>query len=134
MSNDFNSNEVRWQGPVDTGQTVEVKQEEVIIQQEQVPTPPAVEIGGLPRLTPEEVAEFQSRWNSIQAKFVDEPHASVEQADALVAEALERIVQAFSNKRTMLNGQWINHEGISTEDLRVALQGYRSFFKGLLAL
>jgi hypothetical protein len=134
MTNDFNSNEVSGQGPVAPIQTTEVKQEEVIIQKEQASTSPAVESGGLPRLRAEEVDEFQSRWNSIQAKFVDEPHASVEQADALVAEALERIVQAFSNKRTMLNGQWINHEGISTEDLRVALQGYRSFFKGLLAL
>jgi hypothetical protein len=70
----------------------------------------------------------------IQSEFVNEPRTSVEQADALVAETLDRIQQAFSKQRTVLNEQWASHADISTEDLRIALQSYRSFFNRLLAL
>ncbi|MFZ0533644.1 MAG: hypothetical protein WAM09_10725 [Anaerolineales bacterium] len=65
---------------------------------------------------------------------MDEPHAAVEQADGLVTEALERIKQVFSDNRTILNEQWTNHQDISTEDLRIALQNYRSFLNRILAL
>jgi hypothetical protein len=65
---------------------------------------------------------------------VDEPRTAVEQADGLVTEALERIKQVFSDKRTILNEQWSNHQDISTEDLRIALQSYRSFLNRVLTL
>jgi hypothetical protein len=120
-------------GPANTTQTGEAGQEETKEWQEQAPTQVAVESAPLTWLSAEEINELQTRWNSIQAEFVDEPHKSVEQADALVAEALERIKQVFSNQHTVLNEQWINHEDISTEDLRVALKSYRSFFKRILA-
>ena len=120
--------------PVEETQTMEAKQEENKGWQEQVTTPKAVETGPLPWLKGEENDELRTRWNSIQIEFVNEPRKSVEQADALVAETLERIEQAFSNQRTTLNAGWINHADIATEDLRIALQSYRSFFNRLLAL
>ena len=132
---------IQWQEqvkePVDATETVETVQAvqvENIQPQLQVATPEVVESGPLPWLKKEEIDELRSRWNAIQIEFVNEPRKSVEQADALVADALTRIEQMFTNNRTSLNEQWVNHQDISTEDLRIALQSYRSFFNRLLAL
>ena len=76
---------------------------------------------------------FQDRWNTIQTGFVDEPRKSVEQADALVAEAMSRLAETFAQERHSLETQWGEGADVSTEDLRVALQRYRSFFERLLA-
>jgi hypothetical protein len=97
-------------------------------------TSEAVESQPVSLLRRDAIDELRSRWNSIQIEFVDEPRASVEQADALVAEVMKRIAQMFAEKRAVLDQQWVNHEDVSTEDLRVALQRYRSFFNRLLSL
>jgi hypothetical protein len=81
-----------------------------------------------------EVEQLRSRWNSIQAEFVDAPRTSVEKADELVVDTLEQIEQAFAHRRTILDESWINNEEISTEQLRVALKNYRAFLDRLLAL
>lgn len=120
--------------PVEVPQTVEANHGENAELKDQVAPPKAMETGPLPWLKGEENDELRKRWNLIQTEFVNEPRSSVEQADALVAETLDRIQQAFSKQRNTLNEQWINHENISTEDLRIALQSYRSFFNRLLAL
>ena len=78
--------------------------------------------------------DLQSSWNSIQVEFVDEPLKSVQQAKALVAEATGRITRALSEKQAALDGAWTGREDVSTEDLRIALQHYRSFFNHLLSL
>jgi len=119
---------------VSTAELVETTQEENINWSKQARTIEAVESGPVPLLKGEEIDELQSRWNSIQIEFVDEPRTSVEQADALVAEVMSRITQMFSEKRAILDEQWANQENVSTEDLRIALQSYRSFFNRLLAL
>jgi len=85
-------------------------------------------------LETDEINKLQSRWNSIQTEFVDRPRNSVEHADALVAEAMEKIERMLSKKRAALAEGWVEHEDASTEDLRIALHGYRSFFNRLLAL
>jgi hypothetical protein len=82
----------------------------------------------------DEGRELWSRWNSIQTGFVDEPRRSVEQADALVATAVKRLAEIFADERTKLEAQWDRGDRISTEDLRVALQRYRSFFTRLLSV
>jgi hypothetical protein len=122
-------------GPMDETQTeVDRPEENIAMQNEQAITPEVVESGQLPWLKDEEIDELQARWDSIQIEFVDEPRVSVEKADALLADALERIKQMFSNEQTTLNEQWVSREDISTEDLRVALQNYRSFLNRLLEL
>lgn len=88
----------------------------------------------VPLLQDHEIDDLRSRWSSIQTGFVDEPRASVEQADALVAEVMKRIAQMFAEQRATLDKQWANNEDVSTEDLRVTLQRYRSFFNRLLTL
>jgi hypothetical protein len=77
--------------------------------------------------------EFQVRWEKIQVRFVDEPRGAVEDADALVATVMQRLAEGFASERETLEAQWGRGEDISTEDLRVALQRYRSFFRRLLA-
>jgi hypothetical protein len=77
--------------------------------------------------------EFQARWEEIQVRFVDEPRGAVEDADALVATVMQRLAEGFASEREQLEAQWGRGEDISTEDLRVALQRYRSFFRRLLA-
>ena len=72
-------------------------------------------------------------WETIQTGFVDEPRQTVEQADELVAEVMKRLAEGFAGERERLEQQWGRGEDVSTEDLRVALQRYRSFFQRLLA-
>ena len=84
-------------------------------------------------LFPEKEAnDFRTRWTDIQTGFVDEPRRSVEQADALVAEVIKRLANSFAEERSKLEGQWGRGDDVSTEDLRVALRRYRSFFDRLL--
>ena len=87
-----------------------------------------------PLLAGDIVSELRSRWTDIQAGFVDEPRRAVEQADSLVAEAIKRLAETFANERNQLEGQWDRGGDVSTEDLRQALQRYRSFFSRLLSV
>jgi hypothetical protein len=84
-------------------------------------------------LPDDEGANFSIRWEDIQASFVDEPRKSVQSADQLVAEVMQRLAESFARERSDLEQQWDRGEDVSTEDLRVALQRYRSFFQRLLA-
>jgi len=87
-----------------------------------------------PLLVADETHTFRSRWDSIQTGFVDEPRRSVEQADSLVAEVMKRLAETFAEERSKLEGQWSRGDNVSTEDLRLALQRYRSFFDRLLSM
>lgn len=78
--------------------------------------------------------DFRTQWQNIQASFVDEPRASVERADELVAELMQRLAQSFSEQRSELEKQWEASKEISTEELRLALRRYRSFFERLLSI
>lgn len=76
---------------------------------------------------------YRSRWDQIQASFVDEPQTAVAQADNLVEELVRRITEQFTTERTKLEGQWSSGSSVSTEDLRQTLRRYRSFFDRLLS-
>ena len=82
----------------------------------------------------EELAGYRTQWESIQTGFVDEPRAAVEQADALVSQMATRLTELFARERSTLEGQWTQGDNVSTEDLRVALTRYRSFFHRLLSM
>ena len=51
-----------------------------------------------------------------------------------VAELMQSLAQSFSKQRNELEHQWDASENVSTEDLRVALTRYRSFFERLLSV
>jgi hypothetical protein len=77
--------------------------------------------------------EWMDRWNEIQIRFVDEPRESIANADALVDEVMKQLAAAFAEERARIEGEWSAGSEPSTEELRVALQRYRSFFNRLLA-
>jgi hypothetical protein len=89
---------------------------------------------GAPLFSSDEAKEFRARWDSIQGGFVDEPRQSVAQADSLVAGAMKRLAEMFADERAKLDGQWDRGDSVSTEDLRLALRSYRSFFGRLLSV
>ena len=81
-----------------------------------------------------EDAGYRTRWSAIKTGFVDEPRKAVEEADALVAEVMKRLAEIFADERHQLESQWERTEQISTEDLRLAMRRYRSFFERLLSV
>ena len=95
-----------------------------------------------PRLTPDqhasllddgELQDMTMRWKDIQAEFVDEPATAVREADALVAELMQRLATMFASERAELENRWAGGNQVSTEELRQGLRLYRSFFERLLA-
>ena len=81
-----------------------------------------------------ELEDLRNRWKGVQTAFVDEPRRAVEQADGLVASAMKRLAEVFAEERSKLENQWDRGDNVSTEDLRIALQRYRSFFHRLLSI
>jgi hypothetical protein len=88
----------------------------------------------LPLFAPNDTQDFRSRWEKVQIGFVDEPRTAVAQADELVASAIKRLAEIFDSERQKLETEWDKTDNISTEDLRVALRRYRSFFDRLLSV
>jgi len=114
--------------------------EESVVTEAASSVPPRIASTGadtnaLAQLFPDnELRDLRSRWDSIQTAFVDEPRSAVEQADKLVASAMQRLGEAFADERSNLEKQWDRGDDVSTEDLRIALQRYRSFFQRLLSI
>lgn len=99
------------------------------------PAPPLPETAKpMALLAAEEAGSFRTRWSDIQAGFVDEPGRAVQQADALVAELMQHLTKMFADERAKLEVLSTHREQRSTEDMRVALQRYRSFFNRLLSV
>jgi hypothetical protein len=94
----------------------------------------AAEEPNAPLFAANDTQEFRSRWEKIQIGFVDEPRKAVEQADELVASAIKRLAEVFASERQKLEAEWDKNDNVSTEDLRVALRRYRSFFDRLLSV
>jgi hypothetical protein len=90
-------------------------------------------VGALAALLDRDVSEhLRTRWNEIQGRFVDDPRSAVQQADTLVSEVVEKIVQMFANEHGSLESQWKQGNDVSTEELRIVLQRYRAFFNRLV--
>jgi hypothetical protein len=85
------------------------------------------------RLVPADRADdYGRRWDALKGDFVDEPRRAVRQADELVGELLDELQRLFGDQRRNLE-QGFDHDRASTEDLRLALRRYRSFFDRLLS-
>jgi hypothetical protein len=85
-----------------------------------------------PLFSDSEVGDFRNRWSNVQAGFVDEPRRAVQEADNLVGAVMQKLADGFANERSTLESQWDSGSSVSTEELRIALQRYRSFFGRLL--
>jgi hypothetical protein len=90
------------------------------------------DVAPTPLFSQADVSDLRERWTDVQTGFVDEPRHAVEEADKLVATVMQRLAEAFANERASLEKQWDSGDNASTEDLRVAMQRYRSFFDRLL--
>jgi hypothetical protein len=87
-----------------------------------------------PLFAEQDATGLRQQWNDVQAGFVDEPRRAVQQADGLVADVMKRLAESFAAERANLEHQWDRGDDVTTEDLRVVLQRYRSFFDRLLAV
>jgi hypothetical protein len=83
-------------------------------------------------IAPERAEAYISRWNELKAEFVDEPRTAVRGANELVGHVLDELEELFRRQRSALE-QGLDSEQTSTEDLRLALGRYRSFFDRLLS-
>ena len=99
---------------------------------EAMPQRPQNDLAGTPLFSQADVGDLRERWTDVQTGFVDEPRHAVEEADKLVAAVMQRLAEGFANERANLEKQWDRGDNVSTEDLRVAMQRYRSFFDRLL--
>jgi len=81
-----------------------------------------------------DLRDFQSQWSSLQIGFVDDPRLAVSEADKLVVAVTQRLADGFASERARLEKQWDRGEDVTTEEMRVALQRYRSFFGRLLKI
>jgi hypothetical protein len=96
--------------------------------------PRVVDEAPSPLFANEDASGYRTRWLAIQTGFVDEPRKAVEEADTLVAEVMKRLAEVFTDERRQLESQWDTSDKVSTEDLRLAMRRYHSFFERLLAI
>jgi hypothetical protein len=102
--------------------------------QDLVVTKQKTETQSAPLFSPDRARDYRSRWDTIQTGFVDEPRDAVDQADTLVAEVIQQLAKSFADERSKLEQQGNLGDNISTEDFRLALRRYRSFFDRLLTV
>ncbi len=76
--------------------------------------------GGVPA-----AALAAQQWPGILALFVDDPRGAVERAAAAAREQAAALAAALEREQAALSASW--PDDASTEDLRTALQQYRSF-------
>ena len=127
-----NANDVA-QGDVEAGRAKPVRSERNADLQAE-PRPGSAAADSTPLFPDDQLKDLQTRWDDIQTGFVDEPRSAVEHADSLVASTMQQLAEAFAKERSKLEQQWDRGDNISTEDLRMAFQRYRSFFRRLLSL
>lgn len=89
--------------------------------------------GDIELLPSDKLEDFRGRWQRVQVLFVDQPRDAVQQAHDLVDQVVDSLTQSFGKQREGLMGTWSRGDDVSTEDLRLALQRYRSFFDRLLS-
>jgi hypothetical protein len=86
---------------------------------------------GQPLLIDEAEQAFLSRWAEIQVGFVEDPAASVREADLLIDDIGVALLDSFQTRRTELAAYW-QHGSPGTEKLRLALRRYRAFIGVML--
>ncbi|MFI5836359.1 hypothetical protein ACIA5A_22050 [Micromonospora sp. NPDC051300] len=95
------------------------------------PTPGAVPDDAATLFAPDAAQGFRDRWRDVQLRFVDDPKAAVGEAESLVEEAIEALSTALREQRSKL-GTWQESGSSDTEQLRVAVRGYRDFLDRVL--
>jgi len=81
----------------------------------------------------EEAERFRAQWREVQARFVDEPQSAVLEADSLLSSMMDELRSHIDSHKKSLDGEW-NRDTKDTEELRVAMQRYRSLFDQILSV
>lgn len=79
------------------------------------------------------ISLLMARWEVIQETFVDDPQRAVAEADQLVQQVTRVVQEQFDRQRADLEAVWASGQNASTEQLRTALQRYRTFFQRLVS-
>jgi hypothetical protein len=87
-----------------------------------------------PLFTQDAATDLRARWDMVQKSFVDDPREAVHAADDLVAQVTRSLADTFAKQRSALEKGLGQAEAPSTENLRIALRQYRSFFERLLSI
>ncbi|MFG2577740.1 hypothetical protein [Streptomyces malaysiensis] len=68
--------------------------------------------------------------------FVDSPRGAVEEADTLLTEAVTRLTDLLAERRATLRAAWHENDGVvtETEELRLAMRGYRNVLERLISI
>lgn len=77
-----------------------------------------------------DLGAFQDRWSDIQNAFVEDPHRSVTEADALLTEVLTAYQNAVEQRREQISAT--TGDSADTEKMRLALLDYRSLITTML--
>jgi len=72
-------------------------------------------------------------WGDVLAMFVDDPRGSVAEASELVDEAINALITAARGRQASLAESW-QAQDADTEQLRIALRGYRTFWTSVTQL
>lgn len=75
----------------------------------------------MPQTAGDGMSEFRTRFEQLQAQFIDEPQGAVRSAESLVKEAVDHLMKGMSD----------NRGGNDTETLRVAMKRYRAVILSL---
>ncbi|MFI1335928.1 hypothetical protein ACH4U7_38600 [Streptomyces sp. NPDC020845] len=89
-----------------------------------------------PVLPPSEQDELARRLRQAVSGFVDAPRDAVEEADLLLDELSGRLADLLADRRRTLKDAWRENESgtVRTEDLRLAMRGYRNVLDRLLSI
>jgi hypothetical protein len=87
-----------------------------------------------PLFTQEAATDLRARWDTVQKSFVDDPGQAVHAADELVVQVTQSLANTFANQRSELEKGLDQAQAPTTENLRIALRQYRSFFERLLSI
>ncbi|MGW3564338.1 hypothetical protein ACWDSL_10660 [Streptomyces sp. NPDC000941] len=89
-----------------------------------------------PVLPPSEQDELAHRLRHAVGGFVDAPRDAVEEADLLLDELSSRLTDLLADRRRTLKDAWRENESgtVRTEDLRLAMRGYRNVLERLLSV
>ncbi|MEU5608914.1 hypothetical protein ACI2L4_10635 [Streptomyces sparsogenes] len=92
-----------------------------------------------PVIPPSDHTELTERLRHVVSGFVDAPRGAVEEADRLLEELSARLTELLADRRRTLRDTWSEDEAdgtgtVRTEELRLAMRGYRDVLERLLSI
>jgi hypothetical protein len=112
---------------------VEVEAGDRVDRPDLVPSAAAGTDVDLPLLEPDQAADFERRWEELQAGFVDQPGRALYDAEQLITDLMQAISSSLAAGRSQRETVPEGLDSASTEDLRLAFVRYRSLFQRLIS-